>query len=146
MLERPIPRPAQVSPRITTMARQERRLPIAGLDIIRYLAASRAMTYHLAFWSCAVGHDATSNSITHGIPAFPSLTSLSWFGGVGVDIFFVLSCFVILYSAGRDSRSFARSRVLRLVPGALVSASRSAGGLLILLKMPVWSVATRFLD
>jgi peptidoglycan/LPS O-acetylase OafA/YrhL len=123
----------------------ERKLPIAGLDVIRFFAAFLVMAHHLAFWSWVVPHDATANSITNGIPAFPSLTRLSWFGAVGVDIFFVLSGFVILYSAGRDSRSFARSRVLRLVPGALVAASLSALTLLALDTMPVSSLAARFL-
>ena len=127
------------------MNRPERKLPITGLDVIRFFAAFLVMAHHLAFWSWAVAYEATANSITNGIPAFPSLTWLSWFGAVGVDIFFVLSGFVILYSAGRDSRSFARSRVLRLVPGALVSASLSAVTLLTLTTMPAWSVATRFL-
>jgi peptidoglycan/LPS O-acetylase OafA/YrhL len=115
------------------------------LDIIRFFAAFIVMVYHLAFWSWAVPYEATSSSVTHGIPAFPSLTWLSWFGAVGVDIFFVLSGFVIVYSAGRDSRSFARSRILRLVPGALVSASLSAIALLSLDILPAWSVAMRFL-
>jgi peptidoglycan/LPS O-acetylase OafA/YrhL len=127
------------------MDQPDRKLPITGLDIIRFFAAFLVMAYHLAFWSWAVPYEATSSSVTQGIPAFPSLTLLSWFGAVGVDIFFVLSGFVIVYSAGRDSRSFARSRVLRLVPGALVSASLSAVVLLAFDIMPVWSVVTRFL-
>ncbi len=125
--------------------RPESKLPIAGLDVIRFFAAFLVMAYHLAFWSWAVTYEATANSVTNGIPAFPSLTWLSWFGSVGVDIFFVLSGFVIVYSAGRDGRSFARSRVLRLVPGALVSACLSAATLLAFDILPVWSVVTRFL-
>lgn len=128
------------------MNRPERKPPITGLDVMRFFAAFLVMSYHLAFWSWAVPYEATSSSITHGIPAFPALTFLSWFGGVGVDIFFVLSGFVILYSADRDGRAFARSRVLRLVPGALVSASVTAVTLMLLKTMPASSVATRFLD
>jgi peptidoglycan/LPS O-acetylase OafA/YrhL len=127
------------------MKRPERKQPITGLDVIRFFAAFLVMAYHLAFWSWAVPYEATANSITNGIPAFRSLTWLSWFGSVGVDIFFVLSGFVIVYSAGRDSRSFARSRVMRLVPGALVSAVLSAVTLMTLNTIPAWSVATRFL-
>lgn len=130
---------------IPTINRPERKLPITGLDVIRFFAAFLVMAYHLAFWSWAVPYEATASAITGGVPAFPSLTWLSWFGGVGVDIFFVLSGFVIVYSAGRDSRSFARSRVLRLVPGALVSACLSAVTLLALNTIPAGSVATRFL-
>src|SRR5262249_18353897 len=116
-----------------------------GLDIIRFFAAFLVMDHHLAFWSWAVPYEATANSITNGIPAFSSLTWLSWFGAVCVHIFFVLSGFFILYSSGRDSPSFSRSGVLRLVPGALLSASLSGVTLLTLNTMPAWSVATRFL-
>jgi hypothetical protein len=43
-------------------------------------AVTLVMAHHLAFWSWAVAYEATANSITNGIPAFPSLTWLSWFG------------------------------------------------------------------
>jgi peptidoglycan/LPS O-acetylase OafA/YrhL len=112
---------------------------------MRFFAAFLVMAHHLAFWSWAVPYEATANSITKGTPAFPALTWLSWFGAVGVDIFFVLSGFVILYSASRDSRSFARSRVLRLLPGALISATLTAITLLTLSTLPALIVTARYM-
>ena len=53
------------------MNRPERKLPITGLDVIRFFAAFLVMAHHLAFWSWAVAYEATANSITNGIPAFP---------------------------------------------------------------------------
>jgi hypothetical protein len=52
--------------RITAMNRPERKLPITGLDVIRFFAAFLVMAHHLAFWSWAVAYEATANSITNG--------------------------------------------------------------------------------
>ena len=52
------------------MNRPERKLPITGLDAIRFFAAFLVMAYHLAFWSWAVPYEATASSVTHGVPAF----------------------------------------------------------------------------
>jgi exopolysaccharide production protein ExoZ len=44
-------------------------------------------------------------------------TSLSFtIGAAGVDLFFVLSGFIIAYSASRDARHFLARRVIRIVP------------------------------
>jgi peptidoglycan/LPS O-acetylase OafA/YrhL len=58
------------------------------------------------------------------LPRFPELTSIVSQGWVGVDIFFVLSGFVIAYSAeGSDAFAFFRSRFLRLMPAVWICAS-----------------------
>lgn len=62
--------------------------------------------------------------ILDGAYAFPELASATEWGRYGVEIFFTVSGFVIAFSAS-DSRpwAFLRSRVLRLLPGAVVCAT-----------------------
>lgn len=58
----------------------------------------------------------------------PLLESVAHWGYLGVQLFFVLSGFVILMSAeGATPRSFVASRVSRLYPGLWVAASLTAG-------------------
>ena len=98
---------------------------IVGLDAIRFLAAALVMSFHLAFWIWASEPDHP------GLGGFP--LAYEWLapfvapGWVGVQVFFVLSGLVIAYSAeGATSRSFFRSRFLRLVPAVWICATISA--------------------
>ncbi len=61
--------------------------------------------------------------ILEGSAQFPQLAAYSWWGWVGVEIFFVISGFVIAYSANTSFPRFVRSRFLRLFPAILVCAS-----------------------
>ena len=94
---------------------------IVGLDALRFFAALLVVFFHLGFWPWAypTGKLFVAN---HGT-AFPAL----WFlnvGWIGVEIFFVISGFVIAYSsANATTFSFFRSRVLRLVPAAWICAT-----------------------
>lgn len=77
------------------------------LDLIRFIAASIVAIFHLTWL----------NSNTENF--------LHW-GWIGVQIFFVLSGFVILESARYgNAQRFLRSRVLRLYPVAIVSSIMS---------------------
>ncbi len=81
---------------------------LAALDGARLLAAAAVMVYH--FWYIAPG------------------AVIARHGYLGVDVFFMLSGFVILWSAnGRTPAAFARARVLRLYPefwlAVLISAA-----------------------
>jgi peptidoglycan/LPS O-acetylase OafA/YrhL len=98
---------------------------LAALDVLRFAAASMVMMFHLGYWSWAVPPKrSTQASILLGATAYPEIASLTSWGWVGVPIFFVVSGFVIAYSANRATAwSFARSRVLRLVPAALICAT-----------------------
>src|ERR1700728_2371472 len=95
---------------------------IVGVDAIRCLAAVLVMVFHFSFWIWA-------GSAYHpglGIPPpdYAWLTPLTSAGWVGVQIFFVISGFVIVYSVGDATPfGFFRSRFLRLVPAAWICSS-----------------------
>jgi peptidoglycan/LPS O-acetylase OafA/YrhL len=95
---------------------------IIGLDAARCLAALMVMAYHLGFWVWAA---ADAHPGYGGFPvSYSYLAPFTWFGWVGVEVFFVLSGFVIAYSAhGATAFGFFRSRVLRLVPAAWICAT-----------------------
>lgn len=102
-----------------------KRQHIIGLDLIRFVCAAMVMFFHLAFWSWAPPIDvSTIRRLMPDVPQFPELTLIVSQGWVGVDIFFVLSGFVIAYSAeGSDAFAFFRSRFLRLMPAVWICAS-----------------------
>lgn len=83
---------------------------IEGFDIIRLGAALMVVFYHFAYWNW---HECACVDAT-----FPSLVPYSWWGWIGVPIFFVISGFVIALSAeGRTANDFLRGRLLRIAPG-----------------------------
>jgi peptidoglycan/LPS O-acetylase OafA/YrhL len=76
-------------------------------------------------WS--IGHQIVGDTVS-----FPELYSSTWFGWIGVQIFFVLSGFVIAYTAeGSTAFDFGRNRVLRLYPAAWICATITAITLLL---------------
>ncbi|QHS51851.1 acyltransferase [Edaphobacter sp. 12200R-103] len=87
---------------------------IVFLDLIRFTAALLVLAFHVGFrsfpktpegWHTVIGRYAR----------------LGW---VGVPIFFVLSGFVIAYSAGKASPSeFVKSRLLRLYPAVWICST-----------------------
>ena len=91
---------------------------IVGLDIARFLAALGVVVYHYAFFSWHEPAGATGRRAAIGSPvAYPGLLPISWWGWVGVEIFFVISGLVICLSAeSRSSAAFLRSRILRIAP------------------------------
>jgi peptidoglycan/LPS O-acetylase OafA/YrhL len=82
---------------------------IPELDLLRFLAASVVVIYHhtYQFTAGASSYDG----------AFPTIQSGSRFGYLGVNLFFLISGFVILWSASNKTvRQFVASRALRLYP------------------------------
>ena len=80
------------------------------LDGMRFVAASAVLLYHFAFrtWTDA----AKPTIVSYGL-----LGDASKYGYLGVDLFFMISGFVILMSAeGRSASAFVRSRAIRLYP------------------------------
>lgn len=97
-----------------------------GIDIMRFLSAVMVMLYHYGFWIWAYpsGMAAQAASASTGaLGAAPDFGGLVRWGWVGVQVFFVISGFVIAFSAERGSvTSFVRARVLRLVPAVWICA------------------------
>lgn len=89
---------------------------IIGLDIVRCAAAVYVLLYHYGCWIWAGNNfPGTFGAQDHWMAPF------SWPGWVGVEIFFVLSGFVIAYSAQSNTASgFAKSRIIRLYPTAWI--------------------------
>lgn len=98
---------------------------VIGLDALRFAAASLVMLYHLACTAWRVPSSEAAALLATPV-AFPGLLPLSASGWIGVPIFFVISGFVIAYTAtGATPRRFLESRALRLLPCAWFCASVS---------------------
>jgi peptidoglycan/LPS O-acetylase OafA/YrhL len=95
---------------------------IVGVDAIRCLAAVLVMVFHFSFWIWA--GSAYHPGLGTPPPDYAWLTPLTSPGWVGVQIFFVISGFVIVYSISDTTPfGFFRSRFLRLVPAAWICSS-----------------------
>jgi len=93
------------------------------VDLLRIFAAAIVMVFHLGFWSWAP-KTSTPKSVMWAPVEYPELVAWTWWGWVGVQIFFVISGYVIAFSSERvDWQRFLRSRFLRLAPGLWICAS-----------------------
>lgn len=101
------------------------RAPIVGIDVLRLLAALMVMLFHFGFKAFSQT-GGLIDKMTPLDPGLPGNWPFTWWGWVGVQVFFLISGLVISFSAasshGRSGR-FLRSRVLRLVPVVLIAAS-----------------------
>jgi peptidoglycan/LPS O-acetylase OafA/YrhL len=122
----PIPRLRAASPGRsapgTSALREANRL--AGLDLLRLFAALCVVLFHFGYAGPARGTMQTS---------FPLLAGPAQYGFLGVDLFFLISGFVIAASVhGRTWRQFALSRAIRLYPGYVACMTTTALALLLL--------------
>src|SRR5215475_13384632 len=112
-------------------SRQERDIPVKNyfslLDPLRFGAALGVGVFHLMFWSWAWPSTGVAPGFEHYVAAdiqLQSAASFTWFGWVGVEIFFVISGFVIANSASKCSAAeFLFGRALRLYPAVWVCAT-----------------------
>ncbi|SDG06214.1 acyltransferase family protein [Terriglobus roseus] len=112
-------------------------LPYVGLDLVRVVAAVIVMLFHFSWWEWAAYH----GKIPASVPTYPRLGLIFAGGWVGVEIFFVLSGFVIAFSAaGSGALDFVRKRFIRLYPAAWICASITALIRIIVNKEPVASI------
>ncbi|WP_211345418.1 acyltransferase family protein [Marilutibacter aestuarii] len=86
------------------------------IDLLRFVAAMAVVFYHYAFRGFAGGDRTTL--------AYPLLESIAKYGFMGVELFFMISGFVILMTAANGSlRKFVVSRIARLYPAFWVCCS-----------------------
>ena len=94
---------------------------VVGIDYMRLFAAFSVMLYHYGYYFGLAG-----GVFGAKVPSFPSL-NFAWFGWIGVEIFFVISGYVITYSAAASGPyQFVRGRVKRIWPGVLLCGTISA--------------------
>lgn len=107
-----VPQAPPPAPRVIVAGKGRDRL--AALDGLRFLAALSVVLFHF------VGQTPEAMKGIWGRPyqsLFPELHGYLAFGRLGVDLFFLISGFVICMSAwGRTPRDFFISRVTRLYP------------------------------
>ena len=85
---------------------------MASLDLLRFAAAMSVVVYHYTY---------------RYADQLSPLQSVTRHGYLGVELFFVISGFVILWSArGRSATEFVRARVLRLYPEFWIAVPVSA--------------------
>jgi peptidoglycan/LPS O-acetylase OafA/YrhL len=93
------------------------------LDLLRFGSALSVAFFHQMFWSWA-GDVRGFDRFVFADAQFPSAVTFTWFGWVGVEVFFVISGFVIANSANNASPvEFLVSRALRLYPAVWVCSS-----------------------
>lgn len=94
-----------------------------GLDAVRFFSACAVCVFHLGFYAWAAEYSSMERVFAQAA-TFDLLTPLAWMGWIGVQIFFVISGFVIANSAnGATPFGFLRSRLLRLWPAAWICAT-----------------------
>ncbi|TDC63155.1 acyltransferase [Actinomadura sp. GC306] len=109
----PVPRRPPVPERVPRVTGRQR---LSELDLLRFLAAVAVVLFHFTGFGGAGAWPEPSREV------FPEISALTRFGYLGVDLFFVISGFVILMSAwGRGPGEFGVSRVVRLMPAYWVS-------------------------
>lgn len=96
-----------------------------GLDLLRFIAAGLVVFFHFGYLSWGGPYAAEAGF--GPMPRFPELAQFASLGWVGVEVFFVISGFVIAYSMrGAGPAQFFRSRALRLLPALWIAASMTA--------------------
>lgn len=105
------------------------RRALAAIDLLRFAAAMMVLVHHFfGRWRVRLEYGLGPTQPFEAMPSSP------WFhsGWIGVEIFFVISGYVIAMSArGTSAAEFAWRRLLRLWPGALICSTITAAVLFV---------------
>jgi peptidoglycan/LPS O-acetylase OafA/YrhL len=102
----------------------------AAIDLLRFACALMVVARHYGE-VLPLGLNPAAANMLAGVALPTRYAPWTGFGWIGVELFFVISGYVIACSAeGADPRSFLRRRAQRLLPAAWVCASLSALALL----------------
>ncbi len=125
--ELPVPRPTRIAPKGR----------LAALDGLRLLAALMVVLYHYVAFNSGAWSAASE-------VLFPKAYLPTSYGWLGVQLFFLISGFVICMSAwGRNVGDFAASRVTRLYPAYWFAVLATA---LVVFLFPVVNDAPKLSD
>ncbi len=103
---------------------------LVALDLLRFVCAMLVVAFHYGA-SYAREPGATAASAFAGLSVPDMFVASSWYGWIGVELFFVISGYVIALSARSATAGlFLQRRVLRLAPAAWICASLTAIALL----------------
>ncbi|MEV4778302.1 acyltransferase family protein [Burkholderia sp. LMU1-1-1.1] len=95
---------------------------LLGLDVLRFAAAAMVLFFHFCYLATVSPHGFIGNATRQSL-TFPETIPFTHFGWVGVQVFFVISGFVIAFSGEKATPfGFFASRVVRLGPGAWICA------------------------
>lgn len=109
---------------------------LIALDLLRFACALMVLAFH---WGNGFVHMPPPGGATllEGMPVDTGWSPFVNSGWIGVELFFVVSGFVIAWSAeGSGAASFAARRFLRLVPAAWICATITAAALLTFGALP----------
>lgn len=101
--------------------------PLIAIDLLRLASAVFVLAFHYGtgFW---VDPDAYAVQLL-GPAGTSAAAPFTWWGWVGVELFFVISGFVIAFSASTSTAAgFVKRRLLRLAPGAWICATLTFAG------------------
>ncbi len=107
-----------------------RSRPLIALDLTRFACALLVLAFHFGAGFALLPPPGAA-ALLAGQPVDARLVPFVNSGWIGVDVFFVISGFVIAWSAeGSDAPAFLGRRALRLAPVAWLCASVTAAALL----------------
>ncbi len=108
---------------------------VLGIDALRFVAALLVLWSHYCF--LGLNPADLPNRASRNLLSFPELYDWSNFGWIGVEIFFVISGFVIAFSAEKATPfSFFVSRLTRLGPGVWICGTITLAVTLAIHLMP----------